>query len=76
MSKALTQGLQTLEFLAAAPRTAADIARHLGVDRSTGWRILQTLSEHEWVRQDTETKSFSLNVTHLYALAGDRKSTV
>jgi len=71
MSKALTQGLQTLEFLAAAPRTAADIARHLGVDRSTGWRILQTLSEHEWVRQDTETKSFSLNVTHLYALAGN-----
>lgn len=71
MSKALTQGLQALELLAVAPRTSADIAHHLGVDRSTGWRILQALSEHNWVRQDPETKSFSLNVTHLYALAGN-----
>src|SRR5258707_450062 len=71
MSKALTQGLQTLELLAEAPRTAADIARHLGVDRSTGWRILQALSERDWALQDPETKSFSLNVTHLYALAGN-----
>ncbi len=71
MSKALTQGLRTLEFLAEAPRSAADVARHLSVDRSTGWRILQALSEHDWARQDPETKSFSLNVTHLYALAGN-----
>jgi DNA-binding IclR family transcriptional regulator len=71
MSKALTQGLQTLELLAEAPRTAADVARHLCVDRSTGWRILQTLSEHGWVRQDPDAKSFSLNVTHLYTLAGN-----
>src|SRR2546430_2665393 len=71
MSKALKQGLQTLELLAEAPRTAADVARHLNVDRSTGWRLLQALSEHGWVRQDPEAKAFSLNVTHLYALAGN-----
>jgi DNA-binding IclR family transcriptional regulator len=71
MSKALIQGLQALELLAEAPRTAADIARHLSVDRSTGWRILQSLSEQDWARQDPETKLFSLNVTHLYALAGN-----
>jgi len=71
MSKALRQGLQTLEMLAEAPCSAADVARSLSVDRSTGWRILQVLSEHGWVRQDLETKVFSLNVTHLYALAGN-----
>src|SRR5579871_1995609 len=64
MSKALTQGLQTLELLAEAPRSAAEVARHLCVDRSTGWRILQVLSEHGWVRQDGDSKTFSLNVTH------------
>lgn len=71
MSRALAQGLQALELLAGAPRSAADVARHLCVDRSTGWRILQVLSEHGWVRQDPESRSFSLNVTHLYALAGN-----
>lgn len=71
MSRALTQGLQTLELLAEAPRSAADVARHLNVDRSTSWRILQALIEHGWVRQDAETRSFALDVTHLYALAGN-----
>jgi IclR family acetate operon transcriptional repressor len=71
MSKALKQGLQTLELLAEAPRTASDVARHLKVDRSTGWRILQVLMEHGWVQQDVEAKAFALNVTHLYALAGN-----
>lgn len=71
MSNALKQGLRAVEFLAQGPRSASDVARHLAVDRSTGWRILQALIEHDWVRQGAGPAPFSLNVTHLYALAGN-----
>jgi IclR family acetate operon transcriptional repressor len=71
MSNALKLGLRTLEYLAQAPRSASDVARHLDVDRSTGWRILQVLIEFGWVKQDTGPASFSLNVTQLYSLAGN-----
>ena len=53
MSNALKLGLRTLEYLAQAPRSASDVARHLDVDRSTGWRILQVLIEFGWVKQGT-----------------------
>ncbi|HWE63849.1 MAG TPA: IclR family transcriptional regulator [Chloroflexota bacterium] len=69
MSNALKQGLRTLEFLAEQPRSAAEVARHLSVDRSTGWRILQVLIEQGWVRQGTGAAPFSLDVSRLYALA-------
>jgi DNA-binding IclR family transcriptional regulator len=69
MSNALKQGLQALEYLAGGAKSAADVARYLGVDRSTGWRILRVLAEQGWVNQDTGAAAFSLNVTHLYDLA-------
>ncbi|HZS87268.1 MAG TPA: IclR family transcriptional regulator [Chloroflexota bacterium] len=71
MSNALKQGLRTIEYLAEGPRSAADVARYLGVDRSTGWRILQALIESNWVRQESGPSPFVLNVAHLYALAGN-----
>ncbi len=71
MSNALKQGLRAIEFLAEAPRSAADVAKYLSVDRSTGWRILQVLVEHGWIRQDSGPAPFSLNVSHLYRLAGN-----
>ncbi|MDB5058284.1 MAG: hypothetical protein JWO59_1756 [Chloroflexi bacterium] len=71
MSNALKQGLRALEFLAEAPRSAPEVAKHLNVDRSTGWRILQVLAEHGWIRQDSGSAPFSLNVSHLYRLAGN-----
>ena len=71
MSNALRHGLRALEFLAQAPRSAADVARHLNVDRSTGWRTLQVLREYGWVKQEAGPAPFSLNVTHLYAMAGN-----
>ena len=71
MSNALRQGLRAIEFLADAPRSAPEVARHLGVDRSTGWRILQVLIDEGWVRQEVGPASFSLDVTHLYRLASN-----
>ncbi len=71
MSNTLKHGLHTLELLAQAPCSAAEVARHLQVDRSTAWRILQVLIELEWVRQDVGGGPFTLNVTRLYSLAGN-----
>ena len=45
MSKALEHGLTALELLAQGPKSAAEIAQHLSVDRTTGWRILRVLVE-------------------------------
>jgi DNA-binding IclR family transcriptional regulator len=71
MSNGLKLGLKALEFLAEAPRSAAEVGRHLHVDRSTAWRILQVLVEQDWVGQGTGPRPFSLNVSHLYRLAGN-----
>ncbi|MDB5075352.1 MAG: hypothetical protein JWO42_1531, partial [Chloroflexi bacterium] len=70
MSNALKQGIRTLGFLAEAPRSAAEVARHLNVERTTAWRILKVLIEQGWVRQGTGPTPFSLDVTELYRLAG------
>ncbi|MGI8824456.1 MAG: IclR family transcriptional regulator [Chloroflexota bacterium] len=51
------------------PESAGGVARYLGVDRSTGWRILRALADQGWVNQDAGATAFSLNVTHLYDLA-------
>lgn len=71
MSKALDHGLTALELLAQGPQTAADIAHHLSVDRTTGWRILRVLAARGWALEDPHVKAFTLNVTHLYELAGN-----
>lgn len=71
MSKALEHGLTALELLAQGPKSAAEIAQHLSVDRTTGWRILRVLAAHGWAREDPRLKVFQLNVPRLYALAGN-----
>jgi len=71
MSNALRHGLKALEYVARQPRSAADVARYLSVDRSTGWRILQVLVEDGWINQGSNKLPFSLNVSRLYELAGN-----
>lgn len=62
--------LRALELLAAAPRTASAVARELGVNRSTGLRLMQTLESTGYVSRDPETKLYSNVPSRLYALAG------
>jgi DNA-binding IclR family transcriptional regulator len=67
----LQRGFRTLELLAEEPRTAADMARALGVNRSTGLRILQELQAMGYVRRDEKTRCFMTVPERLYALAAN-----
>lgn len=64
----LRRGLRALEELAGGPRTASDIARSLGVSRSTGLRILQELESAGYVSRDLGSKRYSSVPERLYAL--------
>jgi DNA-binding IclR family transcriptional regulator len=55
--------VETLELLAARRQigaTVTDIARHLGVDRSTCYPMLRQLCQYGWLIRDAHTKRFSL----------------
>jgi DNA-binding IclR family transcriptional regulator len=65
----LRRGLRTLEELSVRPQTAAELARALGVNRSTALRLLQELEDARYVVRDTESKLFSTVLERLYALA-------
>jgi DNA-binding IclR family transcriptional regulator len=64
----LRRGLRVLEELAARPRTAAELARELGVNRSTALRLLHELEDAGYVVRDSDTKRYSAIVERLYAL--------
>jgi DNA-binding IclR family transcriptional regulator len=54
----LNRGLRALEVLAEHPATAAQVATALGVNRSTGLRLLQELEALGFVARDLGTKSY------------------
>jgi DNA-binding IclR family transcriptional regulator len=56
----LHRGLQALELLAVQPGSAADIAARLGVNRSTGLRLLQELESLGYVTRDARTRRYSI----------------
>lgn len=56
----LIRGLRALEAVAVKPRTAADVARHLEVNRSTSLRLLQDLEAAGYVRREPASKKFSV----------------
>jgi DNA-binding IclR family transcriptional regulator len=64
----LRRGLRVLEELAARPGTAAELARELGVNRSTALRLLNELEDAGYVVRDSDTKRYSAIVERLYAL--------
>lgn len=64
----LRRGLNALEELAARPQTAAELARRLGVNRSTALRLLQELEGMGYVSRDGASKHFSIAVERLYRL--------
>lgn len=62
--QSLDRGLQLLEFLghASQPMGLAELATLLRVDRSTAYRLLSTLAQRDFVRQDPESKHYSLGL--------------
>jgi DNA-binding IclR family transcriptional regulator len=64
----LRRGLRALEELAVRPQTAAEVARAIGVNRSTALRLLQELEDAGYVVRESESKRFSTVVERLYAL--------
>src|SRR4051812_46125036 len=65
----LARGLRALEVLAAGARSAADVARELGVNRSTAWRLLNELEQAGYVTRDAPSKRYRTVAERLYALA-------
>ena len=64
----LSRGLAALEALARAPGTAADIAREVGVNRSTALRMLSELEESGYVQRDPVSKRYSTCASRFYGL--------
>jgi IclR family transcriptional regulator, KDG regulon repressor len=44
------------------PLGATELAYRIGVDPSTAFRLAQALGHHGWVRQDPETKKYTLGI--------------
>jgi DNA-binding IclR family transcriptional regulator len=65
----LGRGLQALEMLARAPRSAADVSNELGVNRSTSLRLLQDLESLGYARRDPRSKRFMIASERFMALA-------
>jgi DNA-binding IclR family transcriptional regulator len=68
----LRRGLRALEELAVRPRTAAELARDLGVNRSTALRLLLELDAAGYVVRNGGSKRFSTSVERLYRLIASR----
>jgi DNA-binding IclR family transcriptional regulator len=74
--KSVTSALEALDCFANHEQLGvSDLARRLGVSKSSAHRILTTLCAHRLVEQDPETRQYRLGL-HLYELgelARDRK---
>src|SRR5436853_7745767 len=49
----------------AQPLTAWELARACGINRSTAWRLLQTLEHHGLTERDEATQRYSIGYTAL-----------
>jgi DNA-binding IclR family transcriptional regulator len=64
----ITRAFTALEALVEGPRTAASIARVLGVNRSTALRLMTELESIGYVRRDPEDKRYSTVPARFYSL--------
>jgi DNA-binding IclR family transcriptional regulator len=51
------------------PQTAWELARACGINRSTAWRLLQTLEHHGMVERDERTQRYGIGYTALQLAA-------
>jgi DNA-binding IclR family transcriptional regulator len=62
--RSLERGLAVLELVAAAatPMPLSEAARRLGLHRSTAHHLMQTLVSLGWLRQEEDTRGYTLSV--------------
>lgn len=73
--RSLERGLAAIELLASAgaPLPLSEVARRLGLHRSTAHHLLQTLVTLGWLRQEAESRGYSLSARP-YQLTGRKWS--
>lgn len=73
--RSLERGLAAIELVAAAgsPLALAEIARRLGLHRSTAHHLLQTLVALGWLRQEEDSRGYALSARP-YQLTGRKWS--
>ena len=64
----IRRAFQALEALADGPRGAADIARVLGVNRSTALRLMTEVESIGYVRRDPDSKLYAIVAARFYPL--------
>jgi DNA-binding IclR family transcriptional regulator len=62
----LLRGLRVLEMLTNEPYTASEIARSIGVNRSTSLRLMNELDAAGYVRRDERTKRYATRPERFY----------
>lgn len=70
--QSVERALALLRAVAAIPpgqASLAALAAHCGINRSTAWRLLATLQQHQFVERDAATNSYRLGVV-AFQLAG------
>ena len=70
--QSVDRALRLLEIIADNPESSlgsAELADHLGVDKSSAFRLLATLANHDLVRQDESKRGYRLGYG-LFGLAG------
>jgi DNA-binding IclR family transcriptional regulator len=62
--QSVDRALSLLEAIATDPdaATAAELARRCGLKRSTAWRLLTTLEQHELIEIDPRSGSYSIGI--------------
>jgi len=62
MIQSLDRALKLLELISQSEEgcICSDLAKVIGVDRSTAYRLLETLEAHNYVHQDLSTKKYTL----------------
>lgn len=68
--RSVERAMAILELLGQGPKTGADVARSLGVHRSTALRLLSTLERRAFVERDLRTARYRLG-RRLAQLAGE-----
>lgn len=62
----LIRGLRVLEMLTTESQTASELARRIGVNRSTSLRLMNELDAAGYVRRDDRTKRYSTRPERFY----------
>lgn len=66
--QSLSRGLEALEFIAIEPTSPKQLAQHLGIDRSSAYRILMTLAAHGFVERNIVNDLFVLSSHKIFGL--------